>query len=204
MRDQHTFIPISRNSGALDVGGVADGLDDGGVEGGGFPSGDGGLHEGVVVSIDSVRPMVAAKVVPEVLDRVEFWTVSGKSKHCDGAWDLQTLATMEAGSVPNHHHVHVVGDGLCELAKECVHHIRVHMRCDDRFRLSGLRTDGTDHVQIIVLRLPSSGGSLSASSPQAREGALLAKARFVLKEDLQFLPRLQTLQFSELCGECLF
>jgi hypothetical protein len=33
---------------------------------------------------------------------------------------------------------------------------------------------------------------------------LLAKAGFILKEDLQFLSRMQTLQFSELCGEFLF
>ncbi len=111
---------------------------------------------------------------------------------------------MEAGSVPNHHHMHVVGDRLGELAQERVHHVRIHVRCHDRFGLSSLWADGTDHIQIIVLRLTNGSGSLSLASPQASERALLTEASFVLKEDLQLLRRMQTPQFSELCGEFLF
>ena len=114
------------------------------------------------------------------------------------------MASVEAGSVPNHYHMHIVGNRLGELAKESIHDIRIHVRCHDRFGLSCLWTDGTDHIQVVVLRLTHGGGSLSAASPQASERALLTEASFVLKEDLQLLRRVQTPQFSELCGEFLF
>lgn len=99
---------------------------------------------------------------------------------------------MEASSVPDHYDMYIVCNRLGELAKEGVHHLRIHVRCHDRFGLSCLRTDGADHIQIIVLRLTNGSGSLSSASPQASERALLAEASFVLKEDLQFLRRVQS------------
>ena len=137
--------------------------------------------------------MVTAKRVPQVFNRIEFGTVSGQRNDCDVVGNLQLPTAVESSSIPDHHHVHVLGDGLSELAKEGVHHIRIHVRCHDRFRLSGLRTDGTNHVERIVLRLANRRHTRSATGPQTSQRTLLAEACFVLKKDLQLFVRMQTL-----------
>ena len=88
---------------------------------------------------------------------------------------------MPAGAVQKHHRVNVRRERLGERFQEKVHGRRVHVRHQPRMRFAAAWADGGEQVDPAVLRLPRRAGAAPAFGPYARERALLAKARFVLR-----------------------
>lgn len=59
------------------------------------------VEEFVVVAIGSVGPAVAAEVVPQVFDAVEFRRVRRQRDQRDVGRHHEVVSAMEAGSVPD-------------------------------------------------------------------------------------------------------
>lgn len=66
------LIRIPLFTSAFDIGCGADGFDEVGVEGGLSPGVGRGVHQGRVVLVIAVGPIVASQIMPQVLDGIEF------------------------------------------------------------------------------------------------------------------------------------
>lgn len=165
-----------------DVAFSADGLDQVGVEAVLAPRVGGDVEELVVVLVGPVGPAVAAKVVPEVLDAVEFRGVRRQRNERDVGRDVQVVGSVKAGSIPDHRGLHVGGECAGELIQELVDDRRVQAGCEDRLGLAGLRAGGTDHPEIFVLGLSHRRRSRATLGPHTSQRPLLTESALILKE----------------------
>ena len=60
---------------------------------------------------------------------------------------------MIAGSIPDENGMNIFLQSLRELKQEFVDDLRIEIRDDDRFGLSGGSACGSDHIHIFILRL---------------------------------------------------
>lgn len=157
------------------------------------------LHQGVVIGIRAVAPVVASQVVPKILDGIELGRIGRQlyQRHVGG--NLQCFGRMEAGSVPDQHGVHTGSELLCELGEELIDDRGIEVGSEQSDALSALWTDAREHVEIIVLRLSHRPGTRAGPGPHAGQRALLAEASFVLEPDLHALRGMVRADGLDLC-----
>jgi hypothetical protein len=148
------------------------------------PSTAGGFQQGIVVVLGAVGPVVAFEVVPQVFDWIQFGCVRWQLQQRDIVRHLKLVGAVVARSIPDQHGLHLGRQGLGELLQKTVEHRCVQVGGDDRFGLPGGRTGCTDHIDVLILRLSHGAGPRPFRRPDACQGALLTKPRFILKEDL--------------------
>lgn len=144
---------------------------------------------------------MALEKVPKIFDRVEFGRVRRKLDKRDVFGDLEMLGAMEAGTIPHHDCMLILGQGLRKLLQEDIDHFRIQAWAQQAFCLARLRAHSADHPEIIVLGLAHRAWSRAGRRPHASDGPLLAKAGFVLKKDLQAFAGLLPGDFGKLLGE---
>lgn len=87
---------------------------------------------------------MAAEVVPQILDAIEFWGVRRQRDLRDVGGHFQIMSAMEAGSVPDQGRVDVGGQSAGELVEKLIEDRRVQDGRENRLGLTGLRTGGSD------------------------------------------------------------
>ena len=168
----------------VEVGGSADGLDPFGIETGLLPCVAGRLAQVVVVVVGAVGPVVATEVVPEVFDGVEFGASRRQRDQRQVLRRLELAAGVEAGLIPEHHHVHIGIDLVGELFKEGVDGLGVECGGEQADGLAGLGTGGAQDVEVLVAGLFDRRRTRTSSGPLAAQRALLAEAGLVLEPEL--------------------
>ena len=161
----------------------------------------GRLHQGFVIGIRAVGPVVASQVVPQILDGIEFRGIGRQLHQCDVGWNLQCFGRVEAGLVPDQHGVDTGSEFLCELVEELIDDMGVQVGSEQSDALSALRTDTREHVEIVVLRLSHCPGTRAGLGPHAGQRALLSEARFILEPDLHALPGMIRADGLDLCQD---
>lgn len=144
---------------------------------------------------------MAAEVVPQIFDAVEFRRVWRQWDQRDVCGDHEVARAVEAGSVPDQSGVDVGGQRAGELVEELVDDRRVQDRCEDGFGLTGLWTRSTDDPEVFVFGLPHGGGARAAFGPHAGQRALLTEAALILKEGDDSLVGMFGLNASPLFGD---
>ncbi len=152
-----------------------------------LPGVAGGVAQVIVVGVAAVGPMVAAQIVPEVLDGVELRRVRRQRDQREVRWRTKIVADMEAGLIPEHHDMHMRIDLADELLEEGVDGGGVERGGQQADGLAGVGTGRAQDVEVVVLGLLDGRGPRAASGPLAGQGALLAEAGFILEPDLDRL-----------------
>ena len=153
------------------------------------------------MGVGSVGPAVTAKVVPQVLDAVEFRGVRRQRDQRDVGGHLQIVSAMESGSVPDQGRVNAGGQSAGELVKELIDDRRVEHRRENGLGLAGLRAGGSDDPDVVVFGLPHGGRPRAASSPPARQCPLLTEAALILEEGDDLPVGMLSLEASQLGGD---
>ena len=161
----------------------------------------GGVKERLDVGVTSIRPIVALEVVPEILHGIEFRRVRRQCDQGDIARAAQFFRAMKACPIPHHHGVNIVRQSLTESFEESVDDAGIEMSGDHSLGHAQRRRDGSQHIDVAVLRLPNGSRSSAALSPDARQCSLLAKAAFVLEEDMNLTIRAEPLNLVDSRGE---
>ena len=125
---------------------------------------------------------MAAEVVPEVLDAVEFRGVRRQRNQCDVGRDFQVVGSVKAGSVPDHRSLHVGGQRAGELIQKLIDDRRVQARREDRLGWARLRAGGPDHPEVLVFSLTHRCRSRATLGPHTSQRPLLTESTFKLKE----------------------
>ena len=133
------------------------------------PSIAGGFQQGIVVVVGAVGRVMALEVVPQVFDGIQFGCVRWQLQQRDIVRHLKLVGAVVARSIPDQHGLHLGRQGLRELLQKTVEHRGVQVGGDDRFGLPGGRTGGTDHLDVLILRLPHGAGSRPFRRPDARQ-----------------------------------
>lgn len=150
----------------------------------------GGLHEGFIVGIGAVGPVVASQIVPQIFHGIEFRGIRRKLNEGDVGRNPQRLGRVKAGLIPDEHGVHAGREFLCELSEESIDDDGIQIRRQQADTLSAPRTDARERVQIVILRLSNRARSRALLGPHTGQRALLSEARFVLEPDLDTLLRM--------------
>ena len=153
------------------------------------------------MGIGAVGPAMAAKVVPEILDAIEFWGVRWQRDQRDVGGHLQVVSAMESGTVPDQGRVDVGGQSAGELVEELVDDRRVEHGRENRLGLTGLRAGGSEDPDVVVFGLTHGSRPRTASSPPARQCPLLTEAALILEEGDDLLVGMLGLQASQLGGD---
>lgn len=164
------------------------------------PRGGGDVEEFVIVVVVAVGPAVATKVVPEVLDAVEFRGVRRQRNERDVGRDFQVVGSVKAGSVPDHRGLDVGGQRAGELIQELVDDRRVQAGREDRLGLAGLRAGGPDHPEVFVLGLADRRRSRATLGPHASQRPLLTESALILKEGDDLFAGMLGLNLREFFG----
>ena len=165
------------------------------------PGVGGRIEEVVVVLVRTVGPAVAAEVVPQVLDAVEFRGVRRQRDQRDVGRDVQVVSSVKAGSIPDHRGMHVGSQRAGELIQELVDNRRVQGRREDRFGLTGLRARRADHPQVVVFGLPYRRRSRATFGPHASQRPLLTEPALILEERDDLFVRILGLNFRQFFGD---
>lgn len=124
---------------------------------------------------------MAAQIVPNPLDRIELRAVRRQLQQSDIAGHHETLASVPAGTIEDHHGMGISGDLATDLAEMMVHRSGIADWHDQRRRLALRRADRTKQIgrgeaEIFWRRRPAAG-----SPPHPGQAVLLANASLVLK-----------------------
>lgn len=161
----------------------------------------GRLHQGFVIGICAVGPVVTSQVVPQILNGIELRRIGWQLHERDIGGNLQCFGRVEACLVPDHHGVHTRSELLCELGEELIDDMGVQVGSEQSNALSTLRTDAREHVKVVVLRLPHRPGTRAGFGPHAGQRALLSEARFVLEPNLHALLGMVRADGLDLCHD---
>ena len=171
------------------------------MEADGSPSGDGGLFDRVEIRIEAIGPVVAAEIVPEVFDGVEFGGIGWERDEGDRHGDAESLGDVVAGVVPDEGDVSAGGDRRGELVEEDLHDRGVEPVGDETFSPAGLRADDGEDVETLEAALFRGGWSGAGVGPNGGQRALLAEPGFVLEPDFDGLARVGGRDLREDGGE---
>jgi len=152
------------------------------------------------MGIGAVGPAVAAKVVPQILDAIEFWGVRRQWDQRDVGRHLQVVSTMESGTVPDQGRVNVGGQSAGELVEELVDDRRVEHGRENRLGLTGLRAGGSDDPDVLVFGLAHGGRPRATLGPHASQRPLLTESALILEERDDLLVGMLGLEASQLGG----
>lgn len=135
----------------------------------------------IVIFIDAVRPIVSAKVLPELFNRIELWGVR-RQRYNGNIWrQFEVLAGVKACLIPDHYNM-TRGVGLFfKFTKKGIHGIRVEVGTYKADALAGLWTGSAKDIQIIKLRLPPASWPCTLECPLAAKSSLLAEPCLILK-----------------------
>lgn len=98
---------------------------------------------------------------------------------------------MKARSIPHQHRVNIGRQAVAERFQESVDDIRVEVRGDHALGHAQRSGHGSQHIDVAILRLPNGLRASAAFGPDARQRSLLAKAAFVLEEDMYLTIRME-------------
>ena len=135
----------------------------------------------IVIFIDAVRPIVSAKVLPELFNRIELWGVR-RQRYNGNIWrQFEVLAGVKACLIPEHDNM-TRGVGLFfKFTKKGIHRIRIEVRTYKANAEAGVRTDSAEDIQIIKLRLTPASGPCTLACPLPAKSSLLTEACLILK-----------------------
>lgn len=119
--------------------------------------------------------------MPQIFHRIQFWRIRRQGYNRDVLRNLQFLAHVEPGSIPNHHYMHILRNFFGKEFQENIHHFHIDVWREHPDGVAGSRASRADNIQPIVLRLTNSGEPFTSSGPAFRQRALLTKSRLVLK-----------------------
>ena len=154
-----------------------------------------------VVVVAAVRPVVAPQVVPEILDGVEFRGIRRQRDERDIGRDLESLGGMVAGLIPDQDSVNVSSQFLGELLKEVIDDGGVQMRCQQSDTLTCARTNGSQDIEVIVLRLSHRPWPRALFGPHTSQCSLLTEACFILEPYFDVLVGMGRTDGLHLCDD---
>jgi hypothetical protein len=128
--------------------------------------------------------VVAAEVVPEVLDRVEFGGRRREGDEGDGRGRAEGLGRVVSGVVPDQRDVGAGGDGGGELVEEGLDDGGVEPLADEALGPTGGRADGGQDVEAFEPALLRGGRPGPGVGPDGGQRPLLAEPGLVLEPDL--------------------
>ena len=128
--------------------------------------------------------------MPELFDGVELGGIRRQRDKGNIFGYLDFFRGMKAGLIPDHKHLHLRIDLLFKLPEEGIDGLHVEIRSQEAHALAGLRAGGSKDVEVFILGLPPGRRPDALSAPLAGEGALLAKAGFILKPDFYSFSRM--------------
>ena len=142
-----------------------------------------------------------AKLVPDVLDRVEFRGVRRQAQQPHVGRGVEIAAGMPARTVEHHHDV-ASGVTLSDFVDEQLHALGVDVRQDQRVEFTGEHIHGSIGVGGLVGQHGLAQRAHRLGSPAAAHIVDAAEARLVLEHQLDRLfARPERAEFGELAGE---
>jgi len=110
-----------------------------------------GVLDCLVAVPDAQAELVAAQILPDVLDRVQFGCVGRQRQQGDVVGDGQTLAGLvPSGAVAHEHGMSARRDLAADLAQMLGHRLAVDPRHDDRSAGCTIWTDRAEQVGVVV------------------------------------------------------
>lgn len=130
---------------------------------------------------------MAAEVVPEIFDGVEFRGIGWERDDGDRGRDAEGFGDVVAGVVPEEGDVGAGGNRRRELIEEELHDRRVEPVGDQALGPAGLRADDGEDVEALEPALFRGGRAGSGVGPDGGQRALLAEPALVFEPDFDGL-----------------
>ena len=147
----------------------------------------GGVDDVVVCLEDTVREVVGAQELPDILDRVQFRGARRQQDRCEVPGPVEVSGDVPARAVEQQYGMGTLGDVQGYLVDVQLHHVGVGMgQCEGRADASGW-ADGAKEIGVLIALVGWLGGSCSTLGPLPDEAVLLADAGFILEPDLDRL-----------------
>lgn len=140
-----------------------------------------GHSKRIIVFINSIRPVMSAKVLPEFFNRIELRRIWRQRYERNIGRYFDMFGGMKACLIPDQYNMDIRVGFLFKFPKECIHRIRIELRTDQSYTLAALRTSRSKDIQVFKLCLPPAARPCSFYSPLAAECTLLAEPGFILK-----------------------
>ena len=133
---------------------------------------------------DAVREPVVAQVLPDVLDRVQFWRSRRQGQQGDVVGDGELGGHVPPGLIDDHHRMGAGIDGFTDLGEMQVHRRGVAPRHDQPRTLAFGGADSAEDVGPFGALVVRRAGSGSALGPAVRDLVFLTYPRFILPPQL--------------------
>lgn len=143
-----------------------------------------GFDDVVVVFENPIREPVLAKVLPNVLDRIEFRGAGGQEDRDDVFGHLQFARGVPSGTVHEQNGVCTRCDGAADFRKMLLHGMGVGVGHHQAGTDAAGWTNGAEQVGVLVAQVFQLAWPRPLPRPLVNETVLLADPGLVLKPDL--------------------
>jgi hypothetical protein len=130
---------------------------------------------------------VAARIFPDILDRVQLWSVGRQADDRDVVWNGESCRAVIACAIDDKRSMRSRGDTAADFSQMHGHCIGIGSGQDERRRSAALRTDGAKNVSPLVALVAWRTRSGSSLGPDTGQRPLLTDAGFVLEPDFDRL-----------------
>lgn len=152
----------------------------------------------IIIFIDAVRPIVLAKVLPELFNGIELRGV-WRQRYNGNIWRrFEVLAGVKACLVPDHHNMEMGIGFFFKFTKKGIHRSRIEVWTNQPDALAGLWTGSAKHIQILVLCLTPAAWPCALACPLSAKSSLLAEACLILKPYFYSLSRIISTDLPDL------
>ena len=146
------------------------------------------LDDVVVAFPDAPAEFVAAEILPDVLDRIEFGRIGRQVKQGDVFGYGQSLSGLvPTGAIADQHGMGAGANLLADLGKVDGHRLAVDPGRDNGSACSTRRTDRAEEVGRVMTIVANCRRAAATRRPLVRQRALLTDAGLVLEPDFDRL-----------------
>jgi hypothetical protein len=167
-----------------------------------------GLSNGVLelgrIRIDAIAQVALAKFAPDEFDRIEFGRGRGQVDEGEIVGYLKSAAVVPAGAIEDQDGMDIGRQLRAETAQLPIHRFGIGHRHQPGVALAGVRAEGAEQIDELVLGLSRRARPASRVGPDAAVAALLTKARFILEPQLKALLRVFRLKGLQRFGQLIF
>ena len=151
------------------------------------PRGTGFVDDVVVAFEHGDGEFVTAQIFPDILDRVQLWSVWRQANERDVGWNGEARCAMITCAIDNEHSMCSRRDAAANFGQMHRHGIGIGSRQDERRGRLALRTDRTKNVGPLVALVTGRTRSRSSSGPNPGQCTLLTNTGFILEPDFDRL-----------------
>ena len=129
--------------------------------------------------------MFFSKLIPKVLDGIEFRRVGWQKVKLQVLWQCKQLTLVSSRPIKHHHNI-VVGIAPRHLVKKDLHALGIDVRQHEAIKATIHWTDCTVGIGVLLSNHRLDHWSKRATAPAIARVANTAKPRFVLKHEAQW------------------